>query len=88
MVAPDRETPGMSAKHCTDPMMRASFQVTVSSPRSSVPLASAHHRTALHPMRPATTTQRLRNGPSMASWRASPTNAMGMEPMMTFQPMR
>ena len=36
MVAPERETPGISARHCTAPMTSASRSVSSFSPRSWV----------------------------------------------------
>src|SRR5450759_3491387 len=57
IVAPERETPGMSATHCHRPRIRASITVIDSSPRG-VPLGadwtdarSANHRTTDHRMR-------------------------------------
>ena len=88
MVAPERDTPGISARHCTTPMIRVSFQVTSSSWRIWVAAWSANHITPLHRISAPATNHRLRSVVSMVSWNSRPTMPIGIEPRMTAQPNR
>ena len=73
IVAPERETPGMSEKHWTRPMTSPSLTVIASSPRCTPCFSrtswrrSATQMTALQRMSAPATTQRLRSGPEMRS---------------------
>jgi len=55
MVAPERDTPGIRATHCTKPMITASFRLSEDSGRSRLPTRSAIHITALQPTSATTT---------------------------------
>ena len=85
IVAPDRETPGMSATHWTAPIVSTCRSVRSSSSSFCRGLRSAHHITALHPMSAAETTQRLRSGPVIRSFASTATTTIGSEPAMTYQ---
>ena len=89
IVAPDRETPGMSEKHWTRPMTSPSLRVMPCSSRCSPARSSTSCRcsatqmTTLHSTSAAATTQRLRSGPEMRSRARKPTTPTGREPTMT-----
>lgn len=89
IVAPERLTPGMSAKHCIMPIANVSFQVVCSSVRGRLarrPARSASHNTTLQPIRPAATNHRLRNTVSISSLNNKPITAIGTEPTIIAQP--
>ncbi len=84
MVAPDRDTPGISAKHCTMPMTRPSFSrdVALVALLGRRPLGEDHDR------RPDD--QAARDHPQAAQRplddvleRPDPTTAIGIEPTTT-----
>ena len=91
MVAPERDTPGISEKHCTRPMTRPSMTVMSCSPRwmprfsSTSCRCSATQMTPLHRMSANATTHRLRSVLSMRSRTRKPTTPTGIEPTMTAQ---
>ena len=88
MVPPERETPGMSAKHWHRPMTMASFMVNWSKLRSFLPIFSAAIKTKENRMSMAAVIHRLRRAPRIASSNAKPMMPIGMEPTMTIHPMR
>src|SRR3712207_1537145 len=73
MVAPERDTPGISAKHCRPPMIAASLRVRSPSPRFWVALNSPYTITTHQMISALATTHRLRSGPSISGLAASPT---------------
>ena len=89
IVAPERDTPGMSEKTCTRPMTRPSMTVMSCSPRwmprfsSTSCRCSATQMTALHRISAAATTHRLRRAPEIRSRARKPTMPTGSEPTMT-----
>jgi len=83
MVAPERDTPGIRATHCTKPMITASFRLSEDSGRSRLPTRSAIHITALQPTS-ATTTHSCAEARDQA-WARKPTIPIGIEPTMTYQ---
>ena len=86
MVAPERDTPGIRATHCTKPMITASFRLSEDSGRSRLPTRSAIHITALQPTSATTTTtHKLRRGPEIGPWARKRTIPIGIEPRMTYQ---
>ena len=86
---PERETPGTSATHCTRPMMTASRQREVRSRRA--PGGRGARRTSitpLHAISAIATTHSERSGPVIRSLASKPTTPIGIEPTMTYQPIR
>ncbi len=88
IVAPERDTPGISETHCTIPTTIASVRLSRFSERSWRAARSAAHITALQPIRAIATTHRLRRSFLMTLRRTSPTMPTGMVPRMTYQPIR
>ena len=88
IVAPDREMPGISARHWTRPITRASTKLSFSSGRLLVPRRSAATITNDQPISAAATHHRLRSGPEMTSRARNPTMTIGTEPTITYQPIR
>ena len=87
-MAPERDTPGISATHCASPMITASFRFTCFSSRRWVASRSASTITALHRISAPATTQRLRSGPTMMCLPNTPSRPIGTEPAITYQPNR
>ena len=85
MVAPERDTPGIRATHCTKPMITASFRLTegLRAIPLADPLGDPHHRTPAH--------ERHHHHPQVAqrardqAWARKPTIPIGIEPTMTYQ---
>ena len=88
MVAPDRDTPGISARHCATPTKRPSFQVSCSTWRFCLPKYSAAAMTAENTSIAVATNHRLRAPERMKSLNSRPSTPIGMEPMMTYHPRR
>ncbi len=68
--------------------MIASRRVRLSSPRVWRPTRSAYSITALQAISAIATTHSERSGPVMRPFAARPTIPMGIEPTMTYQPIR
>ena len=89
MVAPERETPGISAAAWNRPYRMPCGQVRSFSSRVlRAPRRSATASTIATPASIATVIHRLRSVESIASWNSSPSTTMGTEPTMTSQPIR
>ncbi len=88
MVAPDRDTPGTRARHCARPTSKPSRQVNWPAWRCCRPKYSAAAMTAENTSMAVATTQRLRTSVRMTSLKTNPITPIGMDPMMTYQPIR
>ena len=88
MVAPDRDTPGISARDWAKPNSTPCFQVRDSSGRMFFAKWSATPITMPNPAIMAVVIHRFRSAWSIASWKSSPRITMGSEPMITSQPIR
>ena len=91
IVAPERETPGISATHWISAHDQRVAHVEVAPRRASLrsrATRSAAYMTKLQTISAAPTTQRLRSGPSITSRSASPAIAIGIEPTATASPKR
>ena len=89
MVAPERETPGISATHCHSPITSASLIPIVASSRGeglASALRSASQRTIDQTMRAPATTHSDRRAPVMRGLATSAMTTMGMTPTITPQP--
>ncbi len=87
MVAPDRETPGTRASAWASPSRIASFRPTCL--RVRVPEnRSAMPRTSPNTISIAPISHRLRKSRSMTSLRSTPRITIGIDPTMTYQPIR
>ena len=88
MVAPERDTPGTSARHCARPTMSPSRQVSCSACRFCLPKYSAAAMTAENTSIAVAISHRLRAPERMASLKRNPSTPIGMVPMITYQPRR
>ena len=86
IVAPERDTPGTSARHCARPTMTLSFQVSCSTSRVCLPMYSARAITAENTIIAVAMTHRLRAPERIWSLNSSPSTQIGMVPMITHQP--
>ena len=86
MVAPDRETPGMSARAWANPNNVASLPLRLAIVRVRRPSASQAPSTTPNPASMAAVSQRLRATVSIWSANVNPSTAIGMVPRMTYQP--
>ena len=66
IVAPERDTPGISEKHCTRPMTRPSLTVISCSPRWMPRFSSTSCRCSAHPDDGAPQDERERHHPQAA----------------------
>ena len=81
MVIPERETPGMSARHWARPIIRANFRVIRSIFHRLAPVVSAKARTRPKMIRkPAMSAGLLRKISSRGASRVLPAMAAGMVP--------
>ena len=83
IVAPERLTPGTSARHWARPMTSPSVTVSERSARSCAARRSASTKTALNTIRPSAMTTRRVSIFLMTSLSANPTTPIGSEPTST-----
>ena len=88
MVAPERETPGIRASDWAKPSRMPCRQVEDSSGRSLRAKWSAMPMTRPNPPSMAAVIHRFRSEVSISSWKNSPSTTIGIEPMITSQPIR
>ena len=88
MVAPDRETPGIRASDWASPKRMPWPQVRDSIGRTFLAKWSTTPITMPKPASIATVIHRLRSAWSIASWNRRPSTTIGIEPMITSQPIR
>ena len=84
-MAPERETPGITARHCATPMISVSRHVTCASSRCCVAVRSANSITKLNRINAPPTNHRLRKVVSIASWNSRPTMTIGIVPRISAQ---
>ena len=88
MVAPERDTPGTSARAWKPPMISPSRRVISDSSRSRRETASARSITKEKRMSAEPTSSSVRNWSSIWFLNASPRTAIGIVPRMMYQPRR
>ena len=88
MVAPDRDTPGTSARHCAEPTIRASRQVSWPAWRFCRPRYSAAAITNENTSIDVAITPRLRTSVRIRSVNSTPAATIGTVPISTYQPIR
>src|SRR5689334_16001848 len=88
IVAPERETPGISATAWPSPMLTASRMLRSRSWRSWRATRSAAYITALQAISAIAITHIDRKGPVMSPLASTPTTPTGMVATMTYQPIR
>ena len=86
IVAPDRDTPGTSARHWARPTITLSRQVSCSTSRVCRPKYSAAAITAEKTTSAVAISHRLLAPVRISSLKSSPNTPIGMVPMMTHQP--
>ena len=88
IVPPERDTPGMRARHCAKPMTMASRMVSSSKERLRFENFSAAMNTKENSTSTVAVIHRLRSPSRMRSLPKKPMIAIGSVPTMTIQPMR
>ena len=86
IVAPERETPGIKASDWARPKRTPCFQVRDSSGRLLRAKWSTTPMMMPKPASMAAVVHRLRRVESMASWKITPSTTIGIDPMITSQP--
>ena len=87
-MPPERDTPGISARHWAKPIQMASRIRSLSKLRCFEPNFSAMMKTKENRISMAAVIHRLRKESRMKSLSRNPSTLTGIVPTMTIQPMR